>query len=376
METFGTGQGYLKAGFLGFNKSGKTHTAMLLAIELRRRMNLDAPIALFDTEASGEYIAARIKAATGKDLIGRKSRAFSDLMRMARECEAGAASILIVDSMTHVAREVVSAYLDQINRIRAADNKGARTRMEFQDFRAIKAKWTTWADYFLNSRLHIIICGRAGFEWDFQETQDSVGNVHKELIKTGVKMKCEADSEFGFEPSLLVGMERLQVEDPKSKTHFSLIHRATVLGDRFDSMDGKSCDNPTGKWFAPHLDLLTPGAVNQVDTTLKTEMAVDQSGDAEWNRERRRRVVLCEEIEGEIVKAYPGQSKEEKRAKALLVEKALGTTSWTAVTNMQSDKLERGLAFIRETLPQQEPPPPPPPMPTDFAPAPKEKEGD
>lgn len=348
MEAFGTGQGFLKAGLLGFAKSGKTHTAMLLAVELRKRLALTTPVALFDTEASGEYIAGRVKAATGQDLVGMKSRAFVDLMKMARECEAGAAGILIVDSITHVWREVCDSYLEQVNKARDSQNKSRRTRLEFQDWAIIKAKWANWADYFLNSRLHIIICGRAGFEWDFEESENADGSTRKDLVKTGVKMKVE--SEFGFEPSLLVEMERVQVPDEKRNGRFKLVHRATVIGDRFDSMDGLSTDNPSGEWFAPHLALLTPGASNIVNTTSRTDLGVNEEGDAEFVRERRRRAILCEEIEGELVKAYPGQSKEEKKAKVMLVEAGFKTKSWLAVQAMPAEKLAAGLAIIRDIL--------------------------
>jgi hypothetical protein len=115
-------------------------------------------------------------------------------------------------------------------------------------------------------------------------------------------------------------------------------------------MDGASTENPVGAWFSPHLDLLTPGAVNTVDMAAKTDLGVNEQGDAEFVAERRRRAVLCEEIEGEIVKAYPGQSKEEKKAKVLLIEKAFETTSWIKVQAMPADRLKIGLDIIRETF--------------------------
>lgn len=345
MLSFGTGQGYLKAGFLGFNKSGKTHTAMLLALELRKRLNLKKPLALFDTEAGGEYIAPRVKRETGLALIGVKARSMLDLLTLAKECEAGAADILIVDSITHPWRELCQAYFVQINKAREAMRKPKRTRLEFPDWAAIKERWGDWTDFYLNSKLHIAICGRAGFEWDFQDSENADGTTRKELVKTGVKMKVE--SEFGFEPSLLVEMERLQVPDSTQPTRFKIVHRATVLGDRFDVMDGKTIDNPTGEWFAPHLDMLTPGASNVVDVTPKTDMGVDEAGDAQFQRERRDRTKLCEEIQGEIVKAYPGQSAVEKRAKMELLEKCCGTKSWTAVEGFGIERLRGALADIR-----------------------------
>jgi len=348
LEALDTGQGYLKAGFLGFPKSGKTYTATLLAAEVRRRFGMSAPLAYFDTEGGAAYVAELAKKLCGAAPVGRRSRAFVDLLEVARECESGTASVLVVDSITHVWREVCDAYLAQVNRARDASGKPARTRLEFQDWNHIKRRWSEWTDFYLNSKLHIIICGRAGFEWNFEEHENADGTVHKELVKTGVKMKVE--SEFGFEPSLLVEMERPQVPDPERPGRFRIVHRATVLGDRFGVLDGKSTENPDGAWFGPHLDMLRPGAHNAVDTKSETPMGVDESGDADWQRERRERTILCEEIQGEIVSALPGQSAKEKKAKTDLLESTFGTRSWTAVEKMDSHQLAAGLAALREKL--------------------------
>ena len=344
IETFGSGQGFLKAGFLGFNKSGKTFTATRLALQLWQTLKLKTPIALADTETGGEYVAGEIRRVTGKHAIGIKSRALADLLALGAECDKGLANILLVDSITHFWREVTEAYLDQVNRSREALQKPKRNRLEFQDWANIKAKWSVWTDFFLNSKLHIIICGRAGYEWDFEEREDASGNKHKELVKTGTKMKVE--SEFGFEPSLLIEMERVQVPD-KTGDHFRIVHRATVLGDRFDVMDSATCDNPTGEFFLPYIRMLTPGAENIVDTELKTDHQVDEAGQAAFDRDRKERTKLLEEIEGEITAAYPGQTKDEKRAKVTILADCFGTKSWTAIQQMGQGPLKAGLAGVR-----------------------------
>jgi len=348
LMTFGSGQGYLKAGFLGFAKSGKTYTAALLALALSKHLNLTGPIAIFDTESGGEYIAPMIERETGMAPIGFKGRALSDLLAVSKECEAGAASILIVDSVTHVWREVCAAYLEQINRSRVGQGRGARSRLEFQDWAIIKARWNDWTDVYLNANLHIIICGRAGYEWDFEEREDAAGNIHKELVKKGVKMKVE--TEFGFEPSLLVEMVRTQVPDDTVPDRFRLTHRARVLGDRFDVMDGQVTDNPSGAWFAPHLDMLVPGAENKIDTAPKTDMGVDESGDAKFRRERRERTIALEEIEQELVAAFPSTKAVDKQAKITMIEKHFATKSWTKVKSMPLRELRAGLDLIRADI--------------------------
>jgi hypothetical protein len=348
LQKLGTGQGYLKAGFLGFQKSGKTYTATLLAIGTREHFGLDGPIAMFDTEGGAEYIAKMVRERTGKDLIGMRSRSFDDLCNMAEECVAEGVSVLVADSMTHVWRELCDAYMKQVNdQIRRTNERFSkkrplRQRLEFQDWAHVKGIWSRWTDFYTNSALHIVICGRAGFEYDMQESQET---GRKELVKTGIKMKTEG--EFGFEPSLLVEMDREQ--EPDGDGGFVLRRRATVLGDRFGVIDGATTIDPTFEFFAPHVRELTAGAHAAVDTRIKTDVGIEDNED-EWTPEKKLRVILCEEIQGELVAAYPGQKADDKKAKADLIHQAFGTRSWTRVESMDSERLRQGLTDIRSAL--------------------------
>jgi AAA domain len=355
LQKLGTGQGHLKAGFLGFQKSGKTYTAALLGIGTRKVFGLTGPLAMYDTEGGSEYIAPLVKRETGIDMVGMRSRSFDDLVSMAHECVEAGVSVLVVDSVTHVWRELCDAYMKQVNEgierqnERFSKKRPLRSRLEFQDWAHVKGVWARWADFYVNSPLHIIICGRAGYEYDMQDN-DRGG---KELVKTGIKMKTEG--EFGFEPSLLVEMEREQ--ESNGEGGFTLRRRATVLGDRFGVIDGATTIDPTFEFFAPHVAMLKPGAHATIDTRVKTDTGVDEEGDGEWGRERKSRTILCEEIQGELVAVYPGQKAEEKKAKADLIFAAFKTRSWTAVESMDSDRLRRGLAFIRRELRGPEPDP-------------------
>jgi len=336
----GGGTGFLKAGFLGFPGSGKTFTAKELAIGTRKHFKLDGPLAMVDTESGSEYIAVDIKARTSKDLIAVRSRSFDDLIAAAAECEDSGVSVLIVDSITHLWRDVCDSYLKKINNKRADKGLGGRLRLEFQDWAPLKNYWNEkWTNWYLNSPVHVIICGRAGFDYDFSENEET---GKKELIKTGVKMKTE--SEFGFEPSLLVEMERVQeLTDKGSKR--KLIHRATILKDRFGIIDAQQKDNPGFDFFLPHVNLLIPGAVSTVDTEARSNVPIDEDG---WSKERRERVILCEEIQGEIVRRYPGMTMIEKKAKADLLERHFDTRSWTKVESMDAEILRWHLANIRK----------------------------
>lgn len=346
----GAGQGFLKAGFLGFPKSGKTWTAALLAIGTRERFGLTGPIAMFDTEGGSEYIASTlIKPKTGTELVGMRSRVLDDLIALTKECESGGVSVLLVDSVTHVWRETCDAYLKQRNEALVRSKKSPQRRLEFQDWNPIKAKWALWTDLYLNSKLHIVICGRAGFEYDYEEREDGSG---KDLVKTGVKMKTEG--EFGFEPSLLVEMERVQRMDGKDLGK-GFVHRATVIGDRFNAIDGRQQDNPDFSFFAPHVACLTPGAHAPIATEAKSDFGIDTEGNAEFNRERQLRVILCEKIQAAITEKWPGQSAADKQRKVAVLKEAFGTTSWTEVeTRVSLAKLREGLTHIENIQPESQ----------------------
>ena len=341
--------GWVKAGFLGFGGSGKTYTAILLAAAIHKTFKCKTPVAFFDTETGFVYTKKTLQNLTGIKPISVASRSFGELMTGAMELRKAGTEILIVDSMTHIWRELCSAYLSRVNAARATKNQKPRTKLEFQDWNPIKQEWAKWADFFLTSSMHIIICGRAGYDYDFEVNEET---ERKELVKTGIKMKTEG--EFGYEPSLLVSMEQVQ----KLGDNIEVANKALVLKDRFNLLQGKTATfKPLGspekemtvvsKFFEPFLKSLNPGAAVSLDTTTVTELNIDESGDAEWAKERRLRTIAAEEIQGELVKAYPGQTKEEKQAKMEIIEKCFGTTSWTKVENMDSQKLAVGLTNVR-----------------------------
>lgn len=335
-------QGYLKAGFLGYQKSGKSYTATKLAIGVRQYFKLQGPIAFYDTEAGSGYLAEMVRKETSLDLLGVRARSFAGLMQFADDCIKERVSVAIVDSITHPWRELCDSYLAQLNEKRTAKGWQKLAKLEFQHWGEIKALWEPWTTFFLNSPLHMIICGRAGAIWEFEQ---NVETGRKELIKAGTKMKTE--TEFGFEPSLLVEMERDQV--PDGQGGFKLTHIATVIGDRFGVLDGKTETNPSFEFFMPHIAMLRAGAHAPVNTTGKTATGADIEG-GDFDKERKQRTIYCEEIQGAIVSKYPGQSAEEKKVKAELLQAVFGTRSWTRVESMNSADLRDGLERLRKHL--------------------------
>ena len=189
-------QAFLKAGFMGFAGDGKTYTATKLAIgliNLMRERGLDIgnlPAFFLDTETGSDWVQPQFEAAN-IELHTAKTRAFVDLVSAVEDAEANA-SILLIDSISHFWRDLTDSYVE----------KKGKKYIEFQDWAWLKKEWGRFTDLFVNSKCHIVLCGRAGFEYDFFERDDG----KKELLKTGVKMKAE--TETGYEPSLLVLMSK------------------------------------------------------------------------------------------------------------------------------------------------------------------------
>lgn len=357
------GHSFLKAGIMGLAGSGKTYTASSIAIGLvgyiqERGVEAKKRVAFVDTENGAAWLTPRFNAA-GIDFQVGRTRALSDL-RDAIDWATANADVLVIDSITHFWTVFCDEYAKRLKRTRG---------LEFSDWNRVKREWREcFTDRYLNSPLHIIMCGRQGFEYEYEQNQAG----KKELVKSGVKMKAEGET--GYEPSLLILMEQEQEVDKTSVTSISRV--ATVLKDRSTFLDGQSFTNPTFGSFLPHIaSLAIGGAGVTVDTTRDNAALFNDEGtDSSWKHRETQRTIALEEIEAELVKQWPGQDKEAKTAKADMIEKLFGTRSWTAVSQLHLDKLQaarnalwletRGHAYGIE--------PPPAEMPA-AAPAPTEQ---
>ena len=118
---------------------------------LSRRVGDGKPVAFFDTETGSDYVLPLFRDA-GIELLVVKSRAFADLVEFVSEAESKC-SVAIVDSITHVWDELREAYEKKL---------GRTTGLEIWDWAPIKREWRQFTDAYLNSRIHMIVCGRAG----------------------------------------------------------------------------------------------------------------------------------------------------------------------------------------------------------------------
>lgn len=338
-------QAYLKAGFLGFQGAGKTFTASLVAIGILKMLRAakapgsERPVFFMDSETGSDYLIERFKE-NGIELQSWKTRAFDDLLTGTRQAEKEA-SFLIVDSVTHYWRELCDAYKKQRN----------RKRLEFQDWDYLKTRWAEFSTLYVNGPLHMIVCGRAGYEYDFEEKEGG----GKDLVKTGIKMKTEG--EFGFEPSLLVLMEREVAVETKVVTR-----TAYVLKDRFDVIDGKEFTNPTADAFMPHIQRLNLGA-KHIGFETGTGTQIDRDGKPEWQREREQSEIVLDEIAEILRKHFPGQDKAMVAERLARMEKHGGTRSWERLKTFKLEQLKKvreGLWVELEGVSYSEPTPPAP----------------
>lgn len=313
---------YLKAGFMGFQGSGKTTTATRVAVglhDLLKERGLpggDAPIFFADTETGADWVRQDTDAA-GIKLQVAKTRAFKNLIPMIDEVEKSK-SILIIDSITHFWRDLTESY---------ARKKNRKSGLQFQDWAFLKEQWGQFTDAYVNSNAHIIMCGRAGFEYANEEDDEG----KRELIKTGVKMKAEGET--GYEPNLLIFMERHQ-EIVKNVP--VVTRRALVMKDRSRLLDGKTFIQPEFKDFLPHIDCLNLGGSHVgVDLDENSDSIIPGFDEGT----SKLKAICLEEITAEIEKHLPGTSAAMKKKKGELADSCFGTRSKTAIEVMSYESL-------------------------------------
>ena len=325
---------YLKLGLYGIAGTGKTFTASLVAVGLSNFIKSKKPIAMVDTETGSDFVRPRLFDPAGKKLLVAKTKAFSDLLGIVDDAEKGSeenpqgCDILIIDSISHFHDELMAAYL----------KKNQLTRMRLRDWQPLKATWREFTDRFVNSKLHIILCGRSGDVWEEKEDPDD-GSV--ELKKVGTKMRAER--EISYEPSLLIEMEAVPLT---ARIGSQLIRRAFVKKDRFDIIDGKAFDNPGFEAFLPHISLLNLGGEHKALEPGRDSTAMFERNDV-GARKMETREILIEKIGNEIKLIYPGQNEGDKTARINLMKQIFQTSSWTEIcTRRKNEELQAGLDAI------------------------------
>lgn len=339
---------YAKIGILGFAGAGKTRTSTEIAIGLHKAIQSKKPVGFVDTETGSDFVLP-IFQKHGIELMVSKTRAFKDLADAMKE-GPNLFDIMIIDSVSHFWVDIVESYKKKKN----------VNRLSFQDWGIIKPMWSNdFSTPFVTSPIHLIVCGRAGFEYDYFEGDDG----KMELYKTGTKMKAEG--EFGFEPSLLIEMERIKnpqateeynkakTRDQKTKaakrilTDREFVRQAIVLKDRSDIMDGMVFYNPKYDDFAPHWESINIGGEHHPLEQGDSTSLFHKEGKPQWIIDKTRAQIALDEIKAEYDKNLPGSTADVKKAKIKMAEKVFGTNSWTAIEGMSYMLLEGGLKRMR-----------------------------
>lgn len=319
---------FLKMALEGFAGSGKTFTSAKIAIGLHKYIKSDKPIVWYDTEKALKALKPFFDKA-GIKVLTRESRSLADLEKTFDFCEGGVADILIIDSITHVWETFIENYR----------NEKKRTFIHFQDWGILKPAWKKkFSDRLVHSKIHVIFTGRAGYEYD-QEVNEDTGK--KELIKTGIKMKVENETEY--EPDIVVLMEKIKELSGKS---MKIKRQATVIKDRTTEIDGKEFINPAFKDFFKAIKILLSGEA--VDLELSESKDTFADFEKEFYEKRNLKTIAVEEIEGIIAGLFPGQSVKEKKIKLDIIEKIFNTRSWTKVQSLSLFELQGAVETLKE----------------------------
>lgn len=329
---------YAKIGILGFAGSGKTYTSSSIAIGLYKYIKSKKPVCFMDTETGSDYMINRFKKEK-IELLVSKSRSFSEMLNLIDEAEK-ISDIMIIDSISAVWFDFMESF----------KKKKGRKFIQFQDWGILKPTWKNeFTDpRYLNSKLHVIICGRAGFEYNYEEDADG----RKELHKTGTKMKAE--TEFGYEPSLLLEMEAIKEEMPDKKGK-KIKHYCTVLKDRADILDGQIFIDPTFEDLKPAIDALNLGGEQiGIDLAKDSQEVFGEDGHSDWSKEQKDRAIFLDKIKEILSYHYPGRKEENQKAKKDILKEMFGTLSWVEVETdekmFSSEVLKRGYDEIKKKL--------------------------
>lgn len=351
IQPLGNRQAYLKCGIFGFQGAGKTMTSCKIAIGLAKYIKSTKPIFFFDTEVGSSFVY-KLFSENEIELVGAQSKAFVDMVDFYNQAVAGG-DIAIIDSITHVWIELCDAYRRKKyecqrcggaktgNCVKCNGTGAITDRLSVWDYAPIKKEWARFIDLMLNAKLHTIICGRAGNEYESQENLE--GKL--EIIKSGTKFKAE--NEFGYEVSLLIEMSM-------AKTAREIENSAFVWKDRFDVINGKEFKAPKFEDFLPHIELLNLGGehISIGGNTSMESLKTPRGSSEEYSKQK---TIVLEEIQAAINLRYPSSGAEDKRSKLEALKAVFGTPSWTAVENMGlevlKDKCAALFAFLTPPAP-------------------------
>jgi len=324
---------YFKAGLQGFAGAGKTFTAGKIAIGLHKKLKSKKPVVIFDTEKAAKFLKPLFKEAK-IELLVRESRSMADLKETMERCRDGFSDILIIDSISHVWENFLEAYKKKVN----------RNNFQFQDWGVIKPTWKAeFSDPFVNDPYHVLMCGRAGYEYENEVNPDT---KRREIHKSGIKMKVEGET--AYEPDMLVLMNRFEkvLEEDKK-----VWREATILKDRSNTIDGKTFKNPTFKDFESAIDVMMSNPIDKnIMISPEGDSALLFKTEEEKNDWKRHKDKWLEELQGLFTRVAPGATGKDKQFKLEVLAKVFDTTSETAIRALSGSQLRDGYKKVMDII--------------------------
>lgn len=321
------GTAYAKFGIFGFAGSGKTRTAIEIAIGLAKNTQSKS-IAFFDTEKGSDFMK-RIADENQVKFFVHKGKSFKDLITFLNECKTAKVEVVIIDSISHIWRDLCDSYLK---------TKG-RKYFTMMDWGILKGQWKDYTDMYINSPLHILMLGRAGNEYDTTTNEDT---GKQEMVKSGTKMKVEGEA--GFEPDIIVEMELVDIKGKQ-------VNRAIIRKDRTDSMNGKTYDMPNYQTFKPFLDYLNIGGVHAGVSTESGTVNLFDKPDWSYEDRKKRKEIAIEAIQEALTLGdMEGRSAEATKKRTELLVKHFGSSGKTHIENLKVEELEDGLLNLKIDL--------------------------
>jgi hypothetical protein len=322
------GNNFVKAGFGGFAGAGKSRTAAEFVIGAYKDLGYTKPCLIIDNEKGSRFLIPQFRNA-GVHALLKETTNLADILTAFDLMRNGEISFIFIDSLTKVYYRYVRDYMEKNN----------RKFMELQDWGKILPKWQEiFSDAFVQAQGSIVFTGRGGYSYEKEEdeTDERTGKVKKgQFVKSGVKMKLAGETPF--EPDMNIWMEQKQ---EVTQDGLKVWREAQVMKDRSGLIDGKTFINPTYADLSPFVRYLIDAPAGSVQGESSHENLAPGENYESFERKRKREIAL-EEIQEEIVKLYPSMSKEDKQAKAELVEKLFNTRSWIAVENKPLAELEK-----------------------------------
>ena len=319
---------FLKMGLYGGAGSGKSFTAVQILIGLHEKINSKKPIAIVDTEEAIHTLLPLFQDA-GIETQVSYSRSLTDLGKALEFCEKGYSDMILIDSITHIWMDFCDSY----------QKEKRRQFLQFADWGILKPRWKkNFSDRITQNNLHVIFNGRMGFEYSWEENEDT---GKKELVTTGAKMKAE--TETAYEPDILVEMQKQKVFAAGQTEE--IVNCARVLKDRNYQINGKLFKLPKFEDFYPSIQRSLKGTSKPKNIEEKDSFEDVKFGK---NEDKQRRAVLIEEIAGLFAEIAPGTTKDEKALKNAIFFKLFKTRSKTSMETGDLDSLERGFEILQK----------------------------